>query len=36
MRGLCALEEESHRLKRVVADEALNIQGLKDALGKEW
>lgn len=31
-----ALEEENRRLKRVVADQALNIQVLKDALGKEW
>ena len=33
---LRALEEENRRLKRVVADQALNIQVLKDALGKEW
>ncbi len=33
---LKALEEENRRLKRVVADQALNIQVLKDALGKEW
>ena len=31
-----ALEDENRRLKRVVADQALNIQVLKDALGKEW
>ena len=31
-----ALEEENRRLKRVVADQALNIQVLKDVLGKEW
>ena len=31
-----ALEEESRRLKRVVADQALNIQVLKDVLGTEW
>ena len=30
------LEEENRRLKRVVADQALNIQVLKDLLGKEW
>lgn len=30
------LEEENRRLKRVVADQALNIQVLKDILGKEW
>ena len=31
-----ALEDENRRLKRVVADQALNLQVLKDALGKEW
>jgi putative transposase len=30
------LEEENRRLKRVVADQAVNIQVLKDVLGKEW
>jgi len=33
---LKALEEENRRLKRMVADQALNIQVLKDVLGKEW
>ncbi len=33
---LRALEEENRRLKRLVADQALNIQVLKDVLGKEW
>jgi putative transposase len=33
---LRALEDENRRLKRVVADQALNIQVLKDVLGKEW
>ena len=33
---LKAIEEENRRLKRVVADQALNIQVLKDVLGKEW
>ncbi len=33
---LKALEDENRRLKRMVADQALNIQVLKDALGKEW
>ena len=33
---LRALEEENRRLKRVVADQALNIQVLKDVLGKAW
>ena len=30
------LVEENQRLKRVVADQAVNIQVLKDLLGKEW
>lgn len=33
---LKVLEEENRRLKRLVADQALNIQVLKDVLGKEW
>jgi putative transposase len=33
---LRALEEENRRLKRIVADQAVNIQVLKDVLGKEW
>ena len=33
---LRTLEDENRRLKRVVADQALNIQVLKDLLGKEW
>lgn len=33
---LRALEEENRRLKRVVADQALNLQVLKDVLGNEW
>src|SRR5690606_32851215 len=33
---LQALEEENRRLKRVVADQAVNLQVLKDALGKDW
>lgn len=33
---LRVLEEENRRLKRLVADQALNIQVLKDVLGKEW
>jgi putative transposase len=33
---LKALEEENRRLKRIVADQVLNIQALKDVLGKEW
>jgi putative transposase len=30
------LEEENRQLKRVVADLALNLQVLKDVLGKLW
>lgn len=33
---LKALEEENRRLKRLVADQALNVQVLKEALGKDW
>jgi putative transposase len=33
---LRALEEENRRLKRIVADQALNLQVLTDVLGKEW
>ncbi len=34
VKRLRALEEENRRLKRVVADQALNLQVLKDVLGK--
>jgi putative transposase len=30
------LEEENRQLKRIVADQALNLQVVKDLLGKEW
>jgi putative transposase len=30
------LEEENRRLKRLVADQALNIQVLKEVVGKRW
>ncbi len=30
------LETENRRLKRLVADQALNLQVLKDALGRKW
>lgn len=30
------LEEENRRLKRIVADQALNLQVLKDVLGRKW
>jgi len=35
-RRLRALEAENRRLKRVVADQALNIQVLKDVAGRDW
>jgi putative transposase len=31
-----ALEEENRQLKRLLADQALNIQFVKDLLGKKW
>ena len=31
-----ALEEENRQLKRLVADQALNLQVVKDLLGKKW
>jgi putative transposase len=34
-RRLKQLEEENRRLKRIVADQTLNIQVLKELLGKE-
>lgn len=34
-RRLQQLEDENARLKRVVADQALNLQVLKDVLGKK-
>ena len=36
LQRLKALKVENRRLERIVADHALNIQVLKDALGKEW
>lgn len=33
---LKALEEENRRLKRLVADQALDIQMLKDVASKKW
>ena len=35
-RRLRALEEENRQLKRIVADQALNLQVVKDLLGKKW
>ena len=36
VKRLKELEEENRRLKRMVADQALDIQALKDVLGKNW
>jgi putative transposase len=33
---LRALEDENRQLKRIVADQALNLQVVKDLLGKKW
>lgn len=33
---LKALEEENRQLKRLVADQALNLHVVKDLLGKKW
>ena len=33
---LKALEEENRQLKRLVADQALNLQVVKDLLGEKW
>ncbi len=33
---LRALDEENRRLKRLVADQALNLQVVKDLPGKKW
>ena len=35
-RRLRELEEENRRLKRLVADQALDVQLLKEALSKKW
>lgn len=35
VRRLKQLEDENRRLKRIVADQALNLQMLKDLLGNE-
>ena len=35
-RRLKQLEEENSKLKRIVADQALDITMLKDLLGKKW
>lgn len=36
LQRLKGFEDENRRLERMVADQALNIQVLKDALGREW
>ena len=33
---LKALEEENRRLKRIVADQALDLAMLKDVVGRKW
>ena len=35
-RRLKGLEDENRQLKRIVADQALNLQVVKDLLGKKW
>lgn len=30
------LEDENRQLKRIIADQALNLQVVKDLLGKKW
>jgi putative transposase len=35
-RRLKALEEENARLKRIVADQTLDIVAMKDLLAKNW
>jgi len=36
VKRLKALEDENRQLKRLVADQALNLQVVKDLLGKKW
>lgn len=36
VKKLRSLSVENERLKRMVADQALDIAALKDALGKKW
>jgi len=36
LRKLKRLEVENRRLKRIVAQQAMDIDALKDLLGKEW
>lgn len=36
IRRLKQLEEENNRLKRIVAEQVLSIEGLKHVLSKKW
>ena len=36
VRQMKAMVEENGRLKRIIADQALNLQVVKDLLGKKW
>lgn len=36
LRRLKELEQENARLKKIVAQQALDIDAMKDMLGKEW
>ena len=36
IRELKQLKEENNRLKRIIADQLLNIDGLKHVLSKKW
>jgi putative transposase len=36
MRRLKQLEDENSRLKRIIADQVLSIEGLKHVLSKKW
>jgi putative transposase len=36
LRRLKELEAENSKLKRIVADQALDISALKDLLGRKW
>jgi putative transposase len=36
IRRLKQLEEENNKLKRIIADQVLSIEGLKHVLSKKW
>jgi putative transposase len=36
MQRLKALEDETRRLKQIVAEQTLDIQALKDVVAKQW